>query len=256
MKAVILAGGRGIRISEETDCKPKPMVEIGGRPLLWHILKIYSSYGIHDFIICCGYLGYLIKEYFVNYYLHTSDITVNLAENLITIHASHSEPWNITLVNTGEHTMTGGRLKRVRNFIGDETFCMTYGDGVSDVNIRELIDYHYRHKLMTTLTAVQLPARFGVLQFDGPLVASFQEKPHDDTGWVNGGFFVIEPNVFEYINGDETMWEKEPLERLTRERQLGAYKHYGFWQPMDTLRDKNKLQQIWESGIVPWKVWD
>lgn len=255
MKAVILAGGLGTRISEETHLKPKPMVDIGGKPVLWHIMKIYSHYGINEFVICLGYKGYLIKEYFANYFLHQSDVTFDMSENKMHIHNNYSEPWRVTLVDTGLETMTGGRLKRVKNYIGNETFCFTYGDGVSNVNVDELIEFHYRQKTLATLTAVQPPGRFGALDMDQNLIMRFQEKPEGDGGWINGGFFVLEPEALQYIEDDLTIWEKEPLERLAIEGQLSAYKHYGFWQPMDTLRDKVKLEEFWESGQAPWKVW-
>ncbi len=257
MKVVILAGGLGTRISEETSIKPKPMVEIGGRPILWHIMKTYSSYGLNDFIICCGYKGYVIKEFFANYFLHTADVTFDMTENRMHTHQSHSEPWKVTLVDTGDETMTGGRIKRVKKFVGDSTFCMTYGDGVSDVNIHQLIEFHRSNKKKATLTAVQPPGRFGILDIseNGNLVKSFQEKPSGDGGFINGGFFVLEPDVFDLIKDDKTIWEREPLEKLAKEGQLNAYKHDGFWQPMDTLRDKMKLEELWQKDLAPWKVW-
>lgn len=255
MKAVILAGGLGTRISEETVLRPKPMVEIGGKPILWHIMKIYSSYGIQDFIICLGYKGYFIKEYFANYFLHMSDVTFDMTKNNMEIHQNNSEPWRITLVETGEKTMTGGRLKRVKDYVGNEDFCFTYGDGVADINIQALIDHHKSHQTLATVTAVQPPGRFGLLNLEDKKVLGFQEKPQGDGGWVNGGYFVLSPKVIDYIADDDTTWEKEPLERLSIENQLSAYHHAGFWQPMDTLRDKNHLEDLWDNGKAPWKVW-
>ncbi|WP_378950648.1 glucose-1-phosphate cytidylyltransferase [Pelosinus sp. sgz500959] len=255
MKAVILAGGMGTRISEETHLKPKPMIEIGGKPILWHIMKLYSAYNIHEFVICCGYKGYLIKEYFANYFLHMSDVTIDMVNNSMEVHQRHADPWKVTLVDTGESTMTGGRLRRVRDFVGNETFCFTYGDGVSNVNIGELVNFHYKQGRMATLTSVQPPARFGVLELDENRVTNFYEKPQGESGWINGGFFVLEPDVFALIDGDSTIWECEPLERLTKSNQLSAFQHNDFWQPMDTLRDKVRLEQLWETGMAPWKVW-
>lgn len=255
MKAVILAGGLGTRISEETSVRPKPMVEIGGKPVLWHILKIYSTYGINDFVICLGYKGYMIKEYFANYYLHTSDVTFDMQQNRMEVHQNSSEPWRITLVDTGEQTMTGGRLKRVRHHLGDETFCFTYGDGLSNVNIDQLISLHHKQGTLATLTTVQPPARFGALDLNKNKVTHFREKPQGDGGWINGGFFVLSPRVLDYIATDDTVWEREPMERLAAEGQLSAYVHTGFWQPLDTLRDKNLLESLWASGNAPWKVW-
>jgi glucose-1-phosphate cytidylyltransferase len=255
MKAVILAGGLGTRISEETQVKPKPMIEIGGRPILWHIMKVYSAHGINDFIICCGYKGYLIKEYFANYFLHMSDATFDMVENRMQVHQNNAEPWRVTLIDTGENTMTGGRLKRVAPYLDGSDFCFTYGDGVSDVSITDLITAHQRHGTYATLTAVRPAARFGALQMDGSRVAGFQEKPEGDGGWINGGFFVVSPRVIDYIEGDHTVWEREPMERLARDGQLSAYAHRGFWQPMDTLRDKTRLEELWASGEAPWKVW-
>jgi glucose-1-phosphate cytidylyltransferase len=255
MKAVILAGGLGTRISEETQTRPKPMVEIGGKPILWHIMKTYSHYGIHDFIICCGYKGYMIKEYFANYFLHTSDVTFNMVNNSMEVHERHADPWKVTLVDTGEQTMTGGRLKRVQKFIGKETFCFTYGDGVSSVDIKKLITFHKAQGTWATLTAVQPPGRFGALDMQGCRITTFEEKPQGDCGWINGGYFVLEPQIFDLIEGDPTIWEREPLERLAQTNQLSAYQHKDFWQPMDTLRDKIKLEELWESGKAPWKVW-
>ena len=257
MKAVILAGGFGTRLSEETGVRPKPMVEIGGRPILWHIMKIYSAHGIDDFIICLGYKGHMIKEYFAKYSLHRSDVTFDLRNNDMQIHQNDTEPWKVTLVDTGESSMTGGRLKRVEKYIGGETFCMTYGDGVSDLNISELIDFHKHQKMLATLTAVKPPGRFGAfsLKSDQYRVDSFREKPQDDGAWINGGFFVLEPGVMDFITGDTMVWEREPMEQLARKKMLAAYRHYGFWHPMDTLRDKNVLEDLWNSGKAPWMVW-
>lgn len=257
MKTVILAGGMGTRIAEETDLKPKPMVEIGGKPILWHIMKHYSYYGIQDFIICCGYKGYIIKEYFANYFLHTSDVTFDLAGNAMEVHQRHAEPWKVTLVDTGESTMTGGRLKRIAPYLkGDRTFCLTYGDGVSNVDIQKLIAFHDSHQLKATLTAVHPPVRFGALEMHkNHRVASFREKPEGEESMVNGGFFVLSTDVLNLINDDRTIWEKQPLEQLAAENQLAAYPHSGFWQPMDTLRDKNYLEALWQTGNPPWKVW-
>jgi glucose-1-phosphate cytidylyltransferase len=255
MKAVILAGGLGTRLSEETVLKPKPMVQIGHYPILWHILKIYSAHGIHDFIICAGYRGYMIKEYFANYFLHQSDVTFDMKDNRMEVHQKRSEPWRVTIVDTGDDSMTGGRLKRVAPYLGDGPFCMTYGDGVGDVDITSLIAFHRAHGCLATLTAVQPTGRFGALKLEGETVTAFQEKPQGDGGWINGGFFVLEPRVLDYIAGDSTIWEREPMERLAAEGQMKAFKHEGFWQPMDTLRDKQKLEELWESGQAPWKVW-
>jgi len=257
MKAVILAGGLGTRISEETQVKPKPMVEIGGKPILWHVMKIYSAYGINDFIICCGYKGYVIKEYFANYFLHVSDITFEMRENKMEVHVNGSEPWRVTLIDTGEKSGTGGRLKRVRSYLDDdEDFCFTYGDGLSNVNIGEVIAFHKKQKVLATLTAAQMPGRYGALNLDkNDKVVTFQEKPRGDTGWINGGFFVLSPKVTDYIEDDSTFWEREPMERLAREEQLAAYLHHGFWHPMDTLKDRIDLEAMWNSGQVPWKVW-
>jgi glucose-1-phosphate cytidylyltransferase len=255
MKAVILAGGLGTRISEETTIRPKPMVEIGGMPVLWHIMKLYSAYGINDFIICLGYKGYMIKEYFANYYLHMSDVTFDLGENRMEVHRNTAEPWQVTLVETGESTMTGGRLKRIANYVGDEDFCFTYGDGLSDVNIRKLIEFHKERKGLATLTAVQPPGRFGALSLEERRITGFSEKPDGDGGRINGGFFVLSPAVLEYIHGDDTVWERGPLEQLAADGQLYAFVHDGFWQPMDTLRDKTLLEQLWDSGNPPWKNW-
>src|SRR3989344_1495335 len=252
MKAVILAGGRGARISEETSTKPKPLVEVGGKPILWHIMKIYSAHGIHDFVICLGYKGYLIKEYFANYFLHMSDVTFHLSSNKISIHQNYAEPWNVTLVDTGEETMTGGRLRRGRQYVGDDVFCFTYGDGVGNVDIKRLISFHEREGRAATLTATRPPARFGAIELQAGRVSTFMEKPAGDGGWINGGFFVLSPSVFDYIDGDSTVWESEPLERLAGEGKLSAYCHDGFWHPMDTLRDKLYLDQLWNSGRAPW----
>ena len=256
MKAVILAGGLGTRLSEETDVKPKPMVEIGGKPVLWHIMKIYSSHGINDFIICCGYKGYVIKEYFANYYLHTSDITFDMVNNKFEVHQTASEPWRVTLIDTGNDVATGGRLKAVRNYLDDDDFCFTYGDGVSDVNIRELISFHKEKKRLATVTAIQPPSKYGVIAFrDSHEIQSFDEKPHGEGGWINGGYFVLSPKVIDYIDNRKTAWEYEPMRTLIREKQFSAYLHKGFWQSMDTLRDKNRLEEMWASGNAPWKTW-
>jgi len=255
MKAVILAGGLGTRISEETHLKPKPMIEIGGKPVLWHIMKSYSAHGVNDFIICCGYKGYLIKEYFANYYLHMSDVTFDMRNNSMQVHQNDAEPWKVTLVDTGEMTQTGGRLKRVANHLDDEDFCFTYGDGVSNVDISRLVAFHKQQGKLATVTAVQPPGRFGALDMDGHKITSFEEKPQGDGSWVNGGYFVLSPKVLDTISGDQTVWEKEPLQNLAQTGQLSAYQHEGFWQPMDTLRDKNHLESLWGSGKAPWKVW-
>lgn len=255
MKAVILAGGLGTRISEETYIKPKPMVEIGNKPILWHIMKIYSLYGINDFIICCGYKSFLIKNYFTNYFYYNSDVTVDIQKNNISVHNHNAEPWKVTLIDTGDDTGTGGRLKRVKNHLENETFCFTYGDGVSDIDIKKLIDFHKKQKTLATVTAVQPPGRYGYMDISSEKVSSFIEKPHGDGGWINGGFFILEPAVINYIPDDFTNWEREPLEKLAKEGQLNAYKHHGFWQAMDTLRDKNLLENLWDSGKAPWKKW-
>lgn len=257
MKAVILAGGLGTRISEETHLKPKPMVEVGGRPLLWHILKSYSHYGFNDFVICCGYKGYVIKEYFANYFLHSSDVTFHMQDGRMEVHRQTAEPWRVTLVDTGETTNTGGRLKRVASHLNDAPFCFTYGDGLADVNIKELVKFHSGHGLLATVTAVQPPGRYGSLQIGeaGQRVEGFIEKPQGDGGWINGGFFVLEPEVLERIAGDSTSWEAEPLQALAAEGQLAAYRHPGFWQPMDTLRERNLLEHLWNEGRAPWKQW-
>ena len=254
MQAVILAGGLGTRLSEETYNKPKPMVEIGGKPILWHILKIYSFYDINDFIICCGYKGYLIKEYFANYFLHNSDVTLDLSNNSIEVHSKNSEIWKVTLIDTGENTLTGGRLARVKRFLND-TFCFTYGDGLADINIRELINSHKQNQKKATLSAVKPPGRFGSLEFERGKLINFQEKPKGDGSWINGGFFVLEPSVIDFISGDLCTWEQEPLQNLAKDGELNAYHHDGFWQPMDTLRDKNNLERLWSSGQAPWKLW-
>jgi len=256
MKAVILAGGLGTRISEETYLKPKPMIEIGGKPILWHILKMYSSHGVNEFIICCGYKGYVIKEYFVNYFLYMSDVTFDMQSNSMEVHHKKAEPWRVTLVETGEETMTGGRLKRVGDYLKDEDlFCFTYGDGVSDVNISKSIDFHKQHGKLATVTAVQPPGRYGALSMDGAKVSGFTEKPRGDGGLINGGFFVLSPKCIELIANDQTSWEAEPLTRLASENQLMAFTHNGFWQPMDTLREKNLLEDLWSSGKAPWRTW-
>ena len=256
IKAVILAGGLGTRISEETSIRPKPMIEIGGKPILWHILKTFSHHGINDFVICCGYKGYVIKEYFANYFLHMSDVTFDMSKNSMQVHQRNAEPWKVTLVDTGEDTMTGGRVKRIADYVkDDEVFCLTYGDGVSDVDIIELIAFHKAQNVKATLTAAIPPGRFGALDLNGSKVNSFMEKPKGDGAMINGGFFVLSPDVLDYIEGDNTTWEREPLERLAQEGNLAAYQHHGFWQPMDTLRDKVHLEELWQSGKAPWKVW-
>lgn len=255
MKAVILAGGLGTRLSEETALKPKPMVEIGGRPILWHILKIYSAHGINDFVICAGYKGYIIKEYFANYFLHMSDVTFDMANNTMEVHRKQAEPWRVTIVDTGDDTLTGGRIKRIKEYINNETFCCTYGDGVGDIDLTTLIARHKASGLEATLTGVQPPGRFGSLDVVEDQVRSFQEKPAGDGSWINGGFFVLEPSVFDLIEGDKSIWERAPLEALAARQQLNIYKHSGFWRPMDTLRDKIELEGLWESGKAPWKIW-
>jgi len=256
VKAVILAGGLGTRLSEETGVKPKPMVEVGGKPILWHIMKIYSAFGINDFVVCCGYKGYMIKEYFANYALHSADVTFDLSRRSIEYHNNGSEDWRVTLIDTGAETMTGGRLKRVAKFVKDETFCMTYGDGVSDINIAKLIEFHKRNKVAATVSAVQPPGRFGSLSINSDKVDAFVEKPVGDGGWINAGFFVLEPKVLDYISGDGTIWENEPLERLAADGLLAAYKHSGFWHAMDTMRDCKQLNTMYESGKAPWMVWN
>lgn len=256
MKAVILAGGLGTRISEETHLKPKPMIEIGGKPILWHIMKIYSAHGVNDFVICCGYRGYVIKEYFANYFLHMSDVTFDMERNTMQVHRRQAEPWRVTLVDTGIETMTGGRLGRVRDYVADqEAFCFTYGDGVADINVGALIAFHRAHGRKATVTAVQPPGRYGALDLDDRCVSGFSEKPKGDGGWINGGFFVLSPSCLDYVSGDECIWETGPLNRLATEGQLMAYEHSGFWQPMDTLREKNQLEELWEKGQAPWKQW-
>lgn len=257
MKAVILAGGLGTRLSEETAIKPKPMVEIGENPVLWHIMKIYSAHGVNDFIICCGYKGYVIKEYFANYFLRKSDVTFDMRLNQKTFHDGNAEPWKVTLVDTGAETMTGGRLKRVREHVGNEAFCLTYGDGVSNVNIAALIDFHKAQGTLATLTAVQPPGRFGAISLakEQTKITQFHEKPEGDGAWINGGFFVLEPEAIDYIEGDSTVWEQEPLGKLAQKEELSAFKHDGFWHPMDTLRDKRRLDKQWQDGTAPWKIW-
>lgn len=255
MKTVILAGGLGTRISEETHLRPKPMIEIGGYPILWHIMKIYSAFGLNDFIICLGYKGYMVKEYFSNYFLHMSDVTFDFADNSMEVHRRNAEPWRVTLIDTGEQTQTGGRLKRVRKYLDEEDFCFTYGDGLGDVNVRELIEFHYQQKTLATVTAIQPPGRFGALDVQQNRIVRFDEKPHGDGTWVSGGFFVLSIKVLDYIEGDHTSWEKAPLERLAKEGQLAAYKHSGFWKPMDTQRDKMQLEELWNTGKAPWKLW-
>lgn len=256
MKAVILAGGLGTRLSEETSTRPKPMAEVGGKPILWHILKMYSQHGINDFVVCCGYKGYVIKEYFANYFLHSSDVTFDLSANTMQVHAERAEPWRVTLVDTGDHSMTGGRIKRVTDHIRDEQeFCLTYGDGVTDLDIADTIAFHRSHGKAATITATYPAGRFGALELDGHEVTRFVEKPQGDGGMINGGFFVLSPRVLDYIEGDDTIWEQEPLRRLAADGELMAYAHAGFWHPMDTLRDKTHLEQLWASGQAPWKTW-
>jgi glucose-1-phosphate cytidylyltransferase len=257
MKAVILAGGYGTRISEETGVRPKPMVTIGEKPILWHIMKIYSAHGVNDFIICLGYKGYAIKEFFATYSLQMSDVTYDFRKNRTEFHQENTEPWRVTLIETGIDTMTGGRIKRVKPYIGSEAFCLTYGDGLSDVNISELVQFHKDQKRLATLTAVQPPGRFGAFTLDREEshIKSFKEKPKGDGAWINGGFFVLEPDVFDFIQNDSTVWEQSPMEKLAQEGQLSAFRHQGFWQPMDTLRDKNLLEKLWQSGTAPWKIW-
>ncbi len=256
MKAVILAGGLGTRISEETHLKPKPMIEVGGKPILWHIMKIYSHYGVNDFVICCGFKGYVIKEYFANYFLHMSDVTFDMRDNSMQVLQQSAEPWRVTLIDTGEETMTGGRLRRVAPYLKDEeAFCFTYGDGVSDVNIAELIAFHKAQKVKATLTATLPPGRFGALDMQGDKVLTFKEKPKGDGGMINGGFFVLSPAVLDLLDGDDCIWERAPLETLAERGELAAYQHHGFWQAMDTLRDKTHLEELWQSGQAPWRVW-
>jgi glucose-1-phosphate cytidylyltransferase len=256
VKAVILAGGTGTRISEETAVKPKPMVEIGNKPILWHIMKTYSAHGVHEFVICLGYKGYLIKEYFANYFLHTSDVTFDMQNNKMQVHHAHTEPWKVTLVDTGEQTQTGGRLRHVREYLkGEDAFCFTYGDGVGDIDITAQIKFHREHGKLATLTAVQPPGRFGSVVLDGSRIIDFVEKPQGDGAWINGGFFVLSPKVIDFIEGPATVWEKQPLQKLAQQGELMAYQHPGFWQPMDTLRDKNHLEELWNNGKAPWKIW-
>jgi glucose-1-phosphate cytidylyltransferase len=255
MKAVILAGGLGSRLSEETETRPKPMVEIGSKPILWHIMKIYAGHGITDFVVCLGYKGYVIKEFFANYYLHSCDVTFDLVRNAVEVHQSSAEPWRVTLVDTGAETMTGGRLRRVLDYVEGEDFCFTYGDGVADVDVTRLVEFHRSEGRLATVTAVQPPGRFGALEIDGAQVTGFAEKPHGDGGWINGGFFVLSPGVGRYLGGDDTVWEREPLEGLARDGQLSVYEHEGFWQPMDTQRELRQLQAMWDSGRAPWRTW-
>jgi glucose-1-phosphate cytidylyltransferase len=255
MKAVILAGGFGTRISEETDVKPKPMIEIGGMPLLWHIMKSYSSYGINEFVICCGYKGYVVKEYFANYFLHMSDVTFDMKNNKMEVNQKFAESWKVTLVDTGLNTMTGGRLKKIQKYLDNETFCFTYGDGLADIDLKKLINFHKKNNSFATLTAVQPPGKYGALNLKKNKVTKFEEKPAGDGSWINGGFFVLEPEIFNYLKNDSTVWEKEPLEKMAKQNKVTAYKHSGFWQALDTLRDKNHLQSLWDSNKAPWKVW-
>jgi glucose-1-phosphate cytidylyltransferase len=254
-KAVILAGGLGTRISEESHLRPKPMIEIGGHPILWHIMKTYSHYGINDFIICCGYKGYVIKEYFANYFLHTSDVTFDLKQNSMEVHSNQSEPWKVTLIDTGLDTGTGGRLRRIQKYLDDEDFCFTYGDGVTDLNIAKSLEHHKKSGRLATVTAIQPPGRFGALNIEGTLISHFQEKPPGDDSWINGGYFCLSPGIFDYINDDLTIWEQEPLQKLAQDGQLSCFKHHGYWKPMDTLRDKNQLEEQLKSGKAPWVKW-
>ena len=256
MKCIILAGGFGTRISEESHLKPKPMIEIGGRPIIWHIMKIFSTQGITEFVVCLGYKGYIIKEYFANYFLHMSDVTFDMTNNRMVVHEKHAEPWQVTLVDTGDNTMTGGRLRRVREYVNNETFCFTYGDGLADIKLAELLAFHRQGGRHATVTAVQPPGRYGALLLDDERVSGFQEKPVGDGGWINGGFFVLEPQVFDYIESNQTTWEQQPLERLAAENQLSAYAHKGFWQAMDTVRDRSHLESLWESRRAPWCTWE
>jgi glucose-1-phosphate cytidylyltransferase len=256
MKAVILAGGFGTRLSEETDLKPKPMIEIGLKPILWHIMKIYSTHSINEFIICLGYKGYMIKEYFANYFLHMSDVTLDLRSNRMDVHRESVEPWKVTLVDTGEESLTGGRLRRVRPYLDDSTFCFTYGDGVGDIDVTKSIEFHRKHGKLATLTAVRQPSRFGDISVDGDRITEFREKEQGVGSWINGGFFVLEPEAIDYVDGDRTSWEREPLERLAHDDQIRAFFHHGFWQPMDTLREKRSLEEKWSSGKAPWKIWE
>ena len=256
MKAVILAGGLGTRISEETHLKPKPMIEIGGKPVLWHLMKIYSYYGINEFIVCCGYKGYLIKEYFANYFLHMSDVTFDMTNNKMKVHQQHAEPWTVTLIDTGDETQTGGRLKRISSYLKDEdAFCFTYGDGLANVDIANLVKFHKSHGKLATVTAVQPPGRYGALNREDNLVSGFVEKPKGDGGWINGGFFVLSPKCINFIESDETVWEQAPLKNIALKGELMAYEHKDFWQPMDTLREKNLLEELWEANKAPWKIW-
>jgi len=255
MKAVILAGGLGTRISEETGSRPKPMVEVGGKPLLWHLMKIYTAHGICDFVVCVGHKGYVVKEYFANYFLHTSDVTFDVRRNSMEVHQRKAEPWRVTVVDTGENTMTGGRLKRVRPYLSRGTFCMTYGDGLGNVDIRGAISFHRRSRKLATVTAVQPPGRFGAISIARGRVTRFVEKPHGDSGWINGGFFVLEPAALDFVAGDDTIWEKEPMRKLAQAGQMAAFLHHGFWQPMDTLREKQLLEDLWRTGRAPWKLW-
>lgn len=255
MKAVILAGGHGTRISEESHLKPKPMIEIGGKPILWHIMKMYAAHGINDFVICCGYKGYIIKEYFANYFLHNADITFDFKNNSKEVHYANAEHWKVTVIDTGDNTMTGGRLKRAQKYLDNEDFCFTYGDGLSDVNLTSLIDFHKNKKTLATVTAVQPPGRFGALNIEDGKVINFQEKPHGDGSFISGGFFVLNPKVIDFISNDATVWERDPMESLTQKNQLSAFLHHGFWQPMDTLRDKTLLENLWSKGTAPWKIW-
>ena len=256
MKAVILAGGFGSRLSEETAVRPKPMVEIGGKPMLWHIMKLYAAHGIDEFVICLGYKGYMIKEYFANYYLHTCDVSFDLAQGEMEIHRSSAEPWRVTLVDTGEHTMTGGRLKRILPYVGDAPFCFTYGDGLADIDITALVEFHREQSALATVTAVQPRGRYGALEVDGSRVRGFEEKPHGDGRWTNGGFFVLSPEVARYLGGDETVWEQEPMRALVARGELASYRHDGFWQAMDNLRDRALLEELWASGAAPWRIWE
>jgi glucose-1-phosphate cytidylyltransferase len=256
MKAVILAGGLGTRLSEETESKPKPMIEIGAKPLLWHVMKIYSAHGIDEFVVCLGYRGYVIKEYFANYYLHMGDVTFDMKDNRMEVHQSGAEPWKVTLIDTGPDTMTGGRLKRVLPYVEGEEFCFTYGDGVADVDLGALLDFHRAGDRLATVTAVQPSGRFGALDIEGDEIRRYEEKPKGDGGWINGGFFVLSPEVERYIDGDATVWEQQPLQRLAQDGQLGAYRHTGFWHAVDTVRDKRHLQELWDSGSPPWKLWE
>jgi len=255
MKTVILAGGFGTRISEETHLRPKPMIELGGMPILWHIMKIYSAHGLTDFIICCGYKGYMVKEYFANYFLHMSDVTFDFTDNKMTVHEKKAEPWKVTLVDTGDDTQTGGRIKRVKKYLDDDIFCLTYGDGVSNVNIRELIEFHRQQKTLATVTAIQPMGRFGELDVINDKIIRFEEKPQFNESWINAGYFVLSPKILDYIKDDSTIWEREPIEQLAKEGQLSAFKHSGFWKPMDTLRDKIALEELWQSENPPWKIW-